>query len=155
MRLIRPPAPLDLSPMDPAVFLAGSIEMGSARDWQQEIIDGLADTNMTIFNPRRDDWDWTWEQSITNPKFHEQVNWELDALERADTIFLNFEPTAKSPISLLEFGLFAPSRKLIVHCPEGFWRKGNVDIVCERFDIEQVDTIEEGIALIRRYCWPC
>ncbi len=54
-----------------------------------------------------------------------------------------FDPNTKSPISLLELGLYAASDKLTVCCPEGFWRKGNVDIVCERYGVEQVDTIEE------------
>ena len=29
-------------------------------------------------------------------------------------------------------------------CPEGFWRKGNVDIVCERFGIPCVEDFEQG-----------
>jgi hypothetical protein len=153
MRVIKPPTPLDtISQIEPVIFLAGSIEMGTARDWQQEITDALVDTAITILNPRRDDWDWTWKQSIDNPVFYEQVNWELDALERADIIFFNFEPTAKSPISLLELGLFAPCRKAIVHCPEGFWRKGNVDIVCERYELDHVSSIDEGVELIKRHC---
>ena len=48
-----------------------------------------------------------------------------------------------SPITLLELGIHAKSRKLIVYCPEGFWRKGNVDIVCEKYNIKQVDSFEE------------
>jgi len=158
MQIVMAPTPLETvdtkNRMDPVIFLAGSIENGAARDWQQQTIDGLVDTNAIILNPRRADWDWSWEQRIDNPTFYEQVNWELDALTFADIIFLHFEPETKSPISLLEFGLFASSGKLIVHCPEGFWRKGNVDIVCERYEIEQVNTIEEGISLIRQHCIP-
>ena len=54
-----------------------------------------------------------------------------------------------SPISLLEFGLHARSGKMVVFCPEGFWRKGNVDIVCERYGIPQVEEMEELVTLIR------
>jgi hypothetical protein len=34
---------------------------------------------------------------------------------------------------------------MIVCCPEGFWRKGNVDIVCSRYNVQQVQNIEELI----------
>jgi hypothetical protein len=45
----------------------------------------------------------------------------------------------------LEFGLFARTGKMMVCCPEGFWRKGNVDIVCERFNIPQKSNLDEII----------
>ncbi len=60
---------------------------------------------------------------------------ELDALDAADIIFMYFSPNTKSPISLLELGLYANTKKMLVCCPDGFWRKGNVEVVCERFDI--------------------
>lgn len=114
------------------VFLAGSIEMGEAEDWQEKVIRGLSNfDNIIILNPRRDGWDSSWEQSIDNPKFREQVEWEIEAQEKADYIIMNFVKDTKSPISLLELGLFARSRKLFVCCPKEFWRKGNVDIVCQ------------------------
>jgi hypothetical protein len=60
------------------------------------------------------------------------------------------DPKTKSPISLLELGLHANSSKLIVCCPEGFYRKGNVDIVCKKYGIMQVDTFDSLIEKIRR-----
>jgi hypothetical protein len=44
---------------------------------------------------------------------------------------------------LLELGLFARSGKMVVCCPEGFWRRGNVQIVCQSFEIQLVETLEE------------
>jgi hypothetical protein len=44
---------------------------------------------------------------------------------------------------LLELGLFARSGKMVVCCPGGYWRRGNVQIVCKRFGILLVDTLEE------------
>lgn len=38
--------------------------------------------------------------------------------------------------------------QVIVCCPEGFWRKGNVDIVCQRYGVKQVETIEQLISTI-------
>ena len=96
-----------------------------------------------IFNPRRDSWDASWKQSIDNPQFKEQVTWELNALEKADIIIMFFAAKTKSPISLLELGLFAQSGKLKVVVEEEFWRKGNVDIVCERYNIRQFKSLEE------------
>ncbi len=117
------------------VFLAGSIEMGKTEDWQQKVTNELSNFDeIIILNPRRDDWDSScFEQSINNKKFKEQVDWELDAQEKADYIIMNFVKDTKSPISLLELGLFARSRKLFVCCPKEFWRKGNVDIVCQKY----------------------
>jgi hypothetical protein len=131
-----------------SIFLAGSIEMGRAENWQHKVTTHFNDREVTFFNPRRSDWDSTWKQDISNPKFKEQVEWELDALELADSIVMYFEPTTKSPISLLELGLFASSKRLIVCCPHGFWRKGNVDIVCKRYQIKQVKDLDALIAQI-------
>lgn len=132
MKVLKPP-----SPVDPAgslsVFLAGSIEMGKAVDWQAYVTEKLSDLPGTLYNPRRDDWDPTWEQSIEHPQFRAQVEWELDALDRSTVIAMYFEPGTKSPITLLELGLYAGHGTLIVCCPDGFWRKGNVDVVCQRF----------------------
>lgn len=125
----------------PYIFLAGSIEMGTAENWQEKVAKMFP--SATILNPRRDDWDTSWKQSIDNPQFREQVEWELKAQEDADLIVMHFDQTTKSPITLLELGLFTHSHKLVVHCPEGYWRKGNVDIVCQRYGVKTVNSIEE------------
>lgn len=132
-----------------SVFLAGTIEMGKAEDWQKQIEIVLSDMDIDIFNPRRDDWDASWEQSINNPQFLEQVTWELDHLDESTVIFLYFVPGMMSPISLLEFGLHSQSRKLIVVCPDGFWRQGNVEIVCARYNIPFFKNIGDGIIKLR------
>lgn len=132
-----------------SIFLAGSIEMGIAEDWQSKIEEELKDYDVTIFNPRRDEWDSSWEQTIHNPQFREQVEWELDHLDKADIILMYFDENTKSPISLLELGLYASSGKMIVYCPEGFWRKGNVDIVANRYDVKQVQSMNELLTAVR------
>lgn len=132
-----------------SVFLAGSIEMGKAEDWQQKVIDAVSDFKVVIFNPRRDNWDSSWEQSINNPKFKEQVEWELKHLEKADLIVMNLIPETMSPISMMEFGLYARSKKIVVYCPDGFWRKGNIDVMCDFYQIPQVEKFEDLITLIK------
>ena len=56
---------------------------------------------------------------------------------------LYFDPKTKSPITLLEMGLHATDERVVVCCPEGFFRKGNVDIVCKRYDIKMTETYDE------------
>ena len=114
-----------------SIFLAGSIEMGSAEEWQKKVIADLSN-DWIILNPRRTDWDSSWEQKKSNPQFFEQVSWELEAQEDASLIAMYFDEETKSPITLMELGLFAATRKLIVCCPEDYWKEGNVDIVCDR-----------------------
>jgi hypothetical protein len=135
MTVHRPPATWSPRAGAPTIFLAGSIEMGTAPNWQADLITALADRDLTILDPRREEWDASWRQSIEEPKFREQVEWELDGLERADLIAMWFAPETKAPITLLELGLHARGDKLIVGCPDGYWRKGNIEIVCARFGV--------------------
>lgn len=139
--VVKPPGILPMT--KPSIFLAGSIEMGLAEDYQAQIEKIMANEDVELYNPRRDDWDSSWDQSIEDDNFRGQVNWELNALERAQVIILYLDPETKSPISLLELGLYAQSGKLLVCCPDGFYRKGNVDVVCAKYDVPQYNTIEE------------
>lgn len=126
------------------VFLAGSIEMGKAENWQEKLEKELGSLGeICVLNPRRDDWDTGWRQEISNKPFYEQVNWELNALESADLILFYFSSETQSPVTLLELGLFARTGKVVVCCPQGFWRKGNIDIVCEKYEIPMVQQIDD------------
>lgn len=147
MHLVTAPAPLPQTKHN--LFLAGSIDNGLARDWQNEVITELQNTDWTIFNPRRQDWNRDWQQSESHPEFRRQVSWELAAQEFADVILMYFEPQFQSPISLLELGLFARSGKMMVVCPEGYWRKGNVDIVCNTYQIQQYASLSEAIQVLK------
>ena len=149
-RIVKPPHPLDLAPTEKSVFLAGSIEMGRAQHWQAEVEAACGDLPGVILNPRRDDWDSSWRQHRDNPVFREQVEWELAAQEQASLIAMYFAPETQSPITLLELGLFARSGRLIVCCPEGFWRKGNVDLVCLRYGVPLLADLAALIAAVRQ-----
>ncbi len=147
MQIIKPPSPLPEGSPEYTIFLAGSIDQGVAEDWQTRLSEMLKGLPGIILNPRRDQWDPTWEPKFENVKFKEQVEWELDAMDIADRILMYFDPNSKAPISLLELGLHAGSRKLVVCCPEGYWRKGNVDIVCKRYEIETVKSLEDFVGV--------
>jgi len=127
-----------------SVFLAGSIEMGAAEDWQTKTQERFNNFPITLLNPRRDDWDSSWAQEQKNQQFNYQVNWEMDSLDKADIIFMYFSPETKSPISLLELGAYGSTGKMIVCCPDGFWRKGNVEIFCSRHNIQVYNNIEDA-----------
>ena len=147
MKLFKAPVPIEIGRCN--IFLSGSIEMGTAENWQDRLVRELADEDVNVYNPRRDDWDSSWVQSIANAQFREQVTWELNAMENSDIIATYFDPNTKSPITLLELGLFAQTGLMIVCCPEGFWRKGNVDIVCQRYSIWQVPDKDALMAAVK------
>lgn len=142
-------------PALPSMFLGGSIEMGKAIDWQAEAIRYFLDDRIAIFNPRRRNWDSTWTQSIENEVFVHQVEWELFNIQRADVVIMVLQPNTMSPISLLELGIIAGANgqgalnKMIVSCPDGFWRKGNVDIVARKYSIPVVNDTAELFAEAR------
>ncbi|MFK8003712.1 MAG: nucleoside 2-deoxyribosyltransferase domain-containing protein [Polyangiales bacterium] len=144
-----PPTPIPVDAPRPWVFLAGSIEQGIAPNWQAQVASALKERAGTLANPRRADWDASWKQDKGDSLFREQVEWELNMLEQADQIIVYFAPDTKAPITLLELGLFAASGKLVVACPEGYWRKGNVDIVCERYGVRQVADVEALIQVLK------
>lgn len=151
MIMVRPLEKIENIYYNKKIFLAGSIEQDTAERWQDKaakLIEKYEDYETVVLNPRRDSWDSTTEQSIKNPDFKAQVDWELNYLHLSNHVLMYFDKNTKSPITLLELGLLAGRHDLRVVCPEGFWRKGNVDIVCARFNIPQFPTLEEAIVNI-------
>ncbi len=121
------------------IFLAGSIEMGAAKQWQQEVIERLQktfgnDDDLNIYNPRAKSWN---ADEVQDPRvgtvFNEQVTWELRYLLSANIVVVNLEPETTSPISLFELGMIIRNvkQKIFVVCPKEFYRYGNVKIVTQ------------------------
>ena len=136
------------------LFLAGSISMETAEHWQKRVVEALKDCKrLTIYNPRRADWDSSWVQSIDNPQFREQVEWELDHLGKSNLVIFYFDPSTKSPITLMELGMMSNpwSPLTLVVCPKGFWRRGNVEIFCNREGIEFFETLDDAISVCRTF----
>lgn len=136
------------------IFLGGSIDMDNCENWQEKITNDLLDEDAILLNPRRRDFDNTQEQSINNEYFNEQVNWELSGLENCDLIVMYLLPGTLSPISLMEIGLFTDvnsknNGRMIICCPNGFWRRGNVEIVSERYGIKLFDSYDELLKEIK------
>jgi hypothetical protein len=147
--IVKPPTPIPWESGRRSMFLAGSIDMGTAMNWQARMEDALSDVDVLVLNPRRDDWDASWLQSADDPSFRAQVDWELGAQERCDTILMYFASGSRAPVTLLELGLAARSGKLVVCCEDGFWRKGNVEVVARRYGVEMVDSLDSLIARAR------
>jgi Nucleoside 2-deoxyribosyltransferase like len=130
------------------IFLGGVIDQGKSENWQNLVCEELKDYDVLILNPRRDAWDASWEQSIDNPEFVEQVEWELDSQENSDICLYVFGANekaakeAKAPITLMELGLFSKKDSMVC-CPTGYERKGNVDIVCRRCGIPVYESLDE------------
>jgi len=122
------------------LFLGGTIDNGESLDWQDALTDELCSSDtvhpIMIYNPRRAEWS-NGDNKEENDK---QINWELYHLERADLIVMNILGNSKSPISLMEIGLFAKEHKLIVFCNPSFYRYDNVRIVCERYKVPLYNT---------------
>lgn len=119
-----------------SIFLAGSIEMGQAVNWQEDLVHQFCQFNVIFYNPRRDDWDSSWEQKSTNPEFNEQVTWELMHIDKSDLCVFYFDHKTVSPITLMELGYAGGSSKpSVVYCPAEYFRQGNVQIFCDRYQI--------------------
>jgi len=111
------------------IFLAGAIDNGAAKSWQKYVVKHLAAYDVVLLNPRRDDWDSSWEQSIENPQFREQVTWEQAGMREADFRIFVMLNDSKAPITLMELGEHVKEPGAVCCEPE-YYRKGNVDITC-------------------------
>jgi len=133
------------------IFLAGSIEMGKAEKWQDKLANDLKNEKIILFNPRRDDWDSSWVQDPDpGTQFHQQVNWEIDHIRRADMVVFYFDPKTQSPITLMELGYcIGTNANIVVCCPKEYFRHGNVVIMCRLLGVTPVETYDEFVTKIR------
>lgn len=157
MRIIRPTD--DEHDIEPglAVFLAGTIDNGKAEPWAHLIADEFKDQAINFFDPRRAIWDGSMEQRARNPVFRHQVEWETAHLEGCDIPFFNFVGGSLSPVTIGEINYVVASRANatvfrpmpIVVCPDDFWRKGNIELLCEAHDIIVHNDVASGIEALK------
>ena len=144
IRVITPPSFITLDNSRTSVFLAGSIEMDKAEQWQQKFIDNLifevrkmnSGKGIDIFNPRRANWDITVKQSIEDPVFYQQVRWELDYLGNVKVRVFYFAPNTLSPVSLLEFGKFFSYPNTFLCVNPDYQRAGNLEVFANKYKIK-------------------
>ena len=121
------------------IFLAGSIDNRYFGNWRKKVIEEIGDSNI-ILDPTNTNHD---KLSDEDMKLH--IQWELDALSKANTILLNFLPDSKSPISLVELGLYVTSNKLIVICPKAFYKSRYVYTLREKYNTPIFDNINKAL----------
>jgi hypothetical protein len=46
--------------------------------------------------------------------------------------------------------MFAHTGKMLVCCPKEFWRKGNVDIICEEYDIPLFEDLDSLLSRLEQ-----
>jgi hypothetical protein len=154
MRQIKPPT-WQQTPVRNTLFLAGGIT--GCPDWQKEMINLLKDVQpLTIFNPRRDDFD------VTNPNMSkEQIEWEFCHLRKSAAISFWFPGETLCPITLLELGKYLEnfSTKLFIGCDPGYAREFDVreqTRLSRGRDVTVVSSIEELASQIRTgFTWWC
>ncbi|KAF1948300.1 hypothetical protein CC80DRAFT_486410 [Byssothecium circinans] len=140
-----PPGPIKPAPY--SVFLAGSIEMGRAVQWQRRLTSLLQHLPLAVYNPRRGHWNPNATPEAKNAEFRAQVTWELGALEEATVICFFFDHDTMSPVTMCELGLWVTSGKVVVCCDKKFWKSGNVHIVCEKFGVPLVESFDKLVEL--------
>ena len=149
-------APSNKKPIDNSVkvFLAGTIDADiGSEDWQHKICKKIEDTTdnkyrITIYNPRREEF-----PDSRSSEVRKQIKWEHNHMDDADLIIMNILEDSKSPISLMELGMYAESGKLVVFCKPGFYRYDNVQMVCKKYNVPLHNTndINEICKLILNY----
>lgn len=135
------------------IFLGGSIDMGSAEDWQEKVINRFNTpeySDVVFLNPRRKDWNSSWKQHPSNPQFKEQVIWELDCQYLANINLYYFADNSKSPITLMELGKYGEGFSTVVYCSEKFYRYGNVAIFCQKEDLQHAEDFETFIEKVKQ-----
>lgn len=118
-----------------SVFFAGTIDNGDSLNWQEELSNMLNSININIYSPRC----LKWNPNCTKEELDNQIKWEQKYLDKSDMIIMVLLDESKSPISLLELGLYAKSKKIIVFCTPKFYRYDNVRLTCEKYNIPLVN----------------
>jgi hypothetical protein len=139
----------------PTLFLAGSIEMGKAENWQKKVVDYFESEDIIIYNPRREDWDASWNATPYNEHLENQIKWEHKHIMESDFVLFNFDPATKSPVTLMELGMmlsFPNKKNIVVCCPPDFWRYLNVITFCNTHDIFWTDKLNYALEVLWSRC---
>lgn len=168
-QIVQAPAPDPASVHPRTVFLAGTTTAAQdgSGDWRDVLCHKLSNHPITFYNPLRSNWDSTWRNDVNCAPFREQTQWELDRQTRAGLVVVYLGPHTDAPVSLLELGLAAglaagpsgptPSKatdeggdnqikqkkQVLVCAHEGYKKRGNVQLLCQKFGIEMVDTADD------------
>lgn len=133
-------APNRLVRIPKSIFLAGGIS--GCPDWQKEMVELLKDTDLTIFNPRRENFDLS-NALVTE----EQIEWEFDHLRW-------FPKETLCPITLFELGAWSHTMKpLFVGMDPDYQRRKDVEVQLKlaRADVLIVYNLTHLAELVKRW----
>jgi hypothetical protein len=145
MRIVE--APQDYAGDGPALFLAGGIT--GCPDWQDDFSKLLADTDLTLLNPRRRSY------PIFSALAEEQIIWEFRHLRQANAIVFWFPHETLCPIALYELGAWSMTRKpLFVGAHPEYPRRCDVVIQTRlaRPEVTVTDSLACLAAAVRAWC---
>lgn len=139
-----------------SIFLAGTTEFAA---WRRTFLDALGvlhragetpppHPSATVYDPFQPNWTGDWREDLGDACFRAQAEWELEKQEQAAVVVVFFDERAKSPVSLLELGLCARSGKAVVGCQRGYWKRGNVQAVCQRYGVPMADDLDGLVKLV-------
>ena len=130
-----------------SIFLAGGIT--NCPDWQQEVVKGLEDADLIVYNPRRKNFPMDDKNAA-----EEQIRWEHEHIKKASIILFWFSRGSYNPIVMFEYGkeLGRGNKGLLVGVDPEYVRADDVRIqtTLERPDIMVYQDLD---SLIKR-AWP-
>lgn len=124
-------------------FLAGSIDMSEVENWRETVV-GKLNGYTNFFDPTHLNHD-----TLNDTEMREHIRWELDALQLSDLVLLNLLPNYKSPVSLIELGVYVQSGKLVVVCPLRFYQRRYIEELCARYNTLIFSDLSRAIEYIK------
>lgn len=144
--MITAPELLTASPTD-GLFLAGGIS--GCPDWQAEIVSKLTSVPADIYNPRQAIY------SATETVAKAQIEWEFNALNKAEAVMFWFPMETLCPITLFELGRFSheKTKTLFVGVHPEYQRKFDVEtqLHLARPDVVIMYSIDDLVGQLRNY----
>ncbi|WP_055447706.1 nucleoside 2-deoxyribosyltransferase domain-containing protein [Lacinutrix mariniflava] len=125
-------------------FLAGSMDFNESNSWRQKIMQEMKHLVHFLDATRIE------HNDFSDSQMKEHIEWELDALIISDKIILNFKEDSKSPISILELGMYVKSSKLVVVCPNKFYQRRYINVLCNKYNTPFFDSFDEAIEYLKK-----
>ncbi len=126
------------------VFLAGSMCIDKEDNWRKNVIKNYAN-DFDFIDPTNEN-----HNLLNDSLMKKHINWELEGLELSDIIFMNLLPESKSPISMVELGLYARSNKLIICCPENFYQYRYINALAKKYNVTLFSELDKGIQYLKK-----
>lgn len=121
MRYIECPDTSIASIYDRSIFMAGGIS--NCENWRAELVELLRHTGVTLYNPRRENFD------MSDPSAaYEQIKWEYTRMKVSDEILFWFPCETLCPITLYELGRHSYEKKIYVGMHPAYQRRQDVEI---------------------------